>query len=749
LATVAELLVRITADIKGFSSGVSEAGNDLSTLTSKASGASSMLAGALAAGAAIAATAIIGVGIASLKTAADMETTTTAFNVLLGSADEAQKTLTSLQKFAATTPFEFPEVAKSAKSLLAFGVSAEDLEPTLRSLGDVAAGLSIPIGELSELYGKARVQGRLFAEDVNQLTGRGIPIIAEFAKQFGVSESQVKDLVKEGKIGFPELQKAFANMSGEGGKFAGMMDAQSKTVNGLISTLKDNVNMTMASIGKDLTNAFNLQGAIQSVIDITGKVKDMVEQFGAVGAIKEFFTNMIPPGVQLAIWAVAGAITGALIPALWTLITVTLPAFAVAVWTAMAPLLPFIAIGAAVAALAYLIIKNWDAISGFFINLWDGIVEGAKSVWSAITNFFASIPGFFANLWSSIWGGITGFFSGVGKAIADFFASIPGFFTNLWNAIVTFIKNLPMMIAYGLGLIIGLYIKFWAFILTTLWNFITAIPGYIATFWAWITNAVATGVAAVIQFFSELPGKVGAFFVELWTNAVTWFTKLKDDVINGAIALYNGVIQWFKDLPGNIKTFFVNAYNNAVTAFTDLKNKVIEAARNLFQGVKEKVEAIPGFFEDMFNNIWTFLKELPGKLWDKAKEIASSFWEGFKNGLFGSPRTLVEDSFINMVTGAKNALANMNRLVPQFTTTARKLGEPFQMGRMQLATAGAYGVTAATPAAAASPVANAQNGGVVINISGLSVREEADVEKISAQLWRLQQDRLRRKGYNV
>ena len=76
-----------------------------------------------------------------------------------------------------------------------------------------------PVNEIAELYGKARVQGRLFAEDINQLTGRGIPIIQELAKQFGVSDSEVKKLVESGKVGFPNIERSFMDMTSQGGKF--------------------------------------------------------------------------------------------------------------------------------------------------------------------------------------------------------------------------------------------------------------------------------------------------------------------------------------------------------------------------------------------------------------------------------------------------------------------------------------------------------------------------------------------------
>ncbi|HEX8309941.1 MAG TPA: tape measure protein, partial [Chthoniobacteraceae bacterium] len=100
-------------------------------------------------------------------------------------------------------------------------------------------------------YGKAKVQGRLFAEDINQLTGRGIPIIGEFAKQFGVAESEVKKLVESGAIGFSNLEQAFKSLTGEGGKFFGMMEQQSGTLQGKVSTFNDEMNALKRTLAND------------------------------------------------------------------------------------------------------------------------------------------------------------------------------------------------------------------------------------------------------------------------------------------------------------------------------------------------------------------------------------------------------------------------------------------------------------------------------------------------------------------
>ena len=121
-----------------------------------------------------------------------------AFNTMLGSKAKADALMTQLVNTAAKTPFDLVGVSSSAKQLLAYGVAADKVNDTLVRLGNIAAGLSIPLQDIAWLYGTTMTQGRLYAEDLNQFTGRGIPMIRELAKELGVAENEVKTLVSEG-----------------------------------------------------------------------------------------------------------------------------------------------------------------------------------------------------------------------------------------------------------------------------------------------------------------------------------------------------------------------------------------------------------------------------------------------------------------------------------------------------------------------------------------------------------------------
>ena len=222
--------------------------------------------------------AAMGVGVKAVTSAANFEQTKVAFTTLIGDAAKAEQTLAKLRTLGAETPFEFPELADAGRKLIAFGESADTVPETLRRIGDVSAGVQAPINEIAEVYGKARVQGRLFAEDINQLTGRGIPIIGELAKQFGVNESQVKKLVESGQVGFPQIEKAFINMTGTGGKFSGMMEAQSKTTSGLFSTLKDTVNEVFLALGQPINDA--IRPLIAEAIGLVTTLAPMAAEAG-------------------------------------------------------------------------------------------------------------------------------------------------------------------------------------------------------------------------------------------------------------------------------------------------------------------------------------------------------------------------------------------------------------------------------------------------------------------------------------
>lgn len=199
-----------------------------------------------------------------------------AFGTMLKSTDKAAKLMSELQTFAANTPFGLQSASSGAKQLIAYGSKAEDVIKELTMLGDVAAGTGQQIGDLVYLYGTLRMQGRAYLMDIRQFAGRGIPIYAELAKVLGVAEGKVNELVSAGKVGFPEVEQAFKNMTTAGGMYGGLMAEQSKSIGGRWEELKDNIDAAFNSIGK------SSEGIIYSSIDGLNLLVANYEKLGKI-----------------------------------------------------------------------------------------------------------------------------------------------------------------------------------------------------------------------------------------------------------------------------------------------------------------------------------------------------------------------------------------------------------------------------------------------------------------------------------
>lgn len=200
-----------------------------------------------------------------------------AFTTMLGGSQEAANDLMQqMVKLAATTPFDLQGVADGARQLLAYGENVNNITDDLTRLGNIAAGLSQPLGDLVYLYGTTMTQGRLYTQDLNQFVGRGIPMISELAKQMGVAEEEVRNLVTEGKIGFPEVQKVIQSLTNEGGMFYNLMQEQSKTITGQISNIEDSFSTMLNEIGK------SNEGIINSALS---GVSVLIENYETIGKV--------------------------------------------------------------------------------------------------------------------------------------------------------------------------------------------------------------------------------------------------------------------------------------------------------------------------------------------------------------------------------------------------------------------------------------------------------------------------------
>ena len=202
------------------------------------------------------------------------------FTSMLHSGEKAKKLMGELVDFSANTPFDLKGVSQSATQLVAYGTAADDVIDRLTRLGNIAAGLSQPIGDLVYLYGTSMTQGRLMTEDLNQFAGRGVPIFSELAKVMGVNKEEIKDLASEGKISFSYLEQVVENLTNKGGMFYNLMEEQSKSVTGKISNLGDTIDTIFNDLGK--SNDVFINGALDGANYLAEHYKEVGSALGVL-----------------------------------------------------------------------------------------------------------------------------------------------------------------------------------------------------------------------------------------------------------------------------------------------------------------------------------------------------------------------------------------------------------------------------------------------------------------------------------
>ncbi|MSN82687.1 phage tail protein [Riemerella anatipestifer] len=219
----------------------------------------------------------------------EFQKTEIAFSTMLKSKEKASQLMGQMVDLAAKTPFGFNDVTEGAKRLLAFQVPAEQVTETLTRMGNIAAGLGVPMGQLIHVYGQVKTQGKMMTNDLYQFMNAGIPILSELGKVLGKSEAEIKDMVSAGKIGFPEVQAVIKNMTDEGGLFFNLMEEQSKTLSGKVANLEDAFDQMLNKIGEGSEGLLNsgIEGAtylVEHYEDVIDVLTILVATYGSYRA---------------------------------------------------------------------------------------------------------------------------------------------------------------------------------------------------------------------------------------------------------------------------------------------------------------------------------------------------------------------------------------------------------------------------------------------------------------------------------
>ena len=223
----------------------------------------------------------------TIRLGKEMEMTRIAFNTMLGSAEKGAQTIAVLQKFADLTPFNNDEVIKSGRMLLNAGVATDQLTKKLTMIGDVASGVNQPLVDMVMIYTKAANQGKIQAEELQQLGERGVPILQQFSKMLGLSASEIMELGSKGKLTFDLLDEAFKQMTSEGGQYFNLMEKQSRSLGGKWSNLEAEFAKFATSIGEE-----SIPGLTKALDEFLAKINEMRES-GELDALASEGAEMI------------------------------------------------------------------------------------------------------------------------------------------------------------------------------------------------------------------------------------------------------------------------------------------------------------------------------------------------------------------------------------------------------------------------------------------------------------------------
>lgn len=511
MATISSIIVRIGANSSQLRSELRRTNAELKS----SFGESLALSRGLAMGIAAVGASFVALGAKAVQAAGSFQQVETAMTNMLGSAQEAQSLLAKLQDFAAKTPFEFNDVTQATQKFLAFGFTADQVIPTLRAVGDAAAGVGLGkegIDRITIALGQMAAKSRVQSDEMLQLTEAGIPAWQMLADKIGTSVPQAMDMVTKGMVDAQTGLQALVGGMQE--RFGGMMDQQSQTVMGAWSNMMDGLSQSAIALGLQLSEALNLPDLFSTVGESLQEFAALVKDEGIPAAL----SKMIPPEVQIAAAGLATVLTVSTIPAIME--------FGLQAKLAAVPLLGSFG-------------KGLSAIKAGLL----AIPPGAAAATSSLTLFkaaSASAGASMAGLGTSLKAGvsalpqlITGFgrflvalgpvgiaIGAVGVAIAAFLSSghkledllnvVPGTMESvkmageslkrLWGELGQAIANLVSASAPLIGLL--------ATVFTASIYAIIAVINVFATVLSWILTIVSTIITAIIATFNMLYNKV-------------------------------------------------------------------------------------------------------------------------------------------------------------------------------------------------------------------------------------------------
>jgi tape measure domain-containing protein len=603
--------------------------------------ANSRVVGAIKAGMAVAATALTAISGLAGKVGVDYnamaEQSQVAWATLLGSQEKAKRMLQDIANFAKSTPFETASVDIMAKYMHNAGLEGKALFDELMRISDVASAFNIPADSAQELarqMSQVKQAGVAYTEDLNILQDRGVPIFKALASAMGVNVAQVKKMASEGKITSDVYMKAFDNVANS---VKGASDAQSKTFTGLISTLKDNLNMIAGELSKPLFEKF--KGALDTIMPLLDKFLSGFKRAGLKGAISEMFPYqlaypMIDALVKMEIafnkikdvaktffnqmggMKTIVSVFDTVENAVSKYIDIVKSAFSGDGNIGQS----FVKIFNTIKSIALPILQDTvqfikDKIA-MIKQFWDEngaqIIQAIQNVWSVIAAIFKFIAPVILFIVQMLWSNVKGVIDGALKIIMGLIKIFAGLFTGdfskMWEGIkqlfigaVEAVWNLINLLMFGriLGGIKAFVTKgissfqgLWTKTVEIFKNLDTHVWNIITGFVSKIVDKIASLYTEGAQIFGTLRTFGANAFQALWSSIITIAGNIYSAVISRFTSLATGARFQFDGLLNTTKTIF-NAVKDAITnpmeTAKTLVGKAIEGIKSFFKNISVKI----------------------------------------------------------------------------------------------------------------------------------------------------------------
>lgn len=580
---------------KGFNSGLKKIGGIAKSVLSVATKAIAGVAAALKVGT-----------VAGIKYNASIETYQTSFEVMTGSAEKAAEVVERLKKVGAETPFELPELADTTQLLMNYGFTADEAMDKMMMLGDISQGSADKMTRIATAYGQMSSAGKVSLEDVKQMIEAGFNPLQEISESTGESMSSLYDRISKGTLTVDEITASMQRATAEGGKYYQSMEKQSQTINGMISTLKDNAQQLLGEVVQPITESFATT-LLPAAIDAIDQLTTAFQEEGVDGLISaggQIVTNLllgIAQGLPGLIETAAQVIQN-----LVSNITLNLPQFLSAGGQIVVSLVT------GIAQVLYLVGQLGLNIIATLIS---GIAANAPQLMTEANNL----------LWN--------FRDQIQSNLPQILQSGADIISNLLNGILS---NAPQVIAQVTDMT-----------QTYLQIILSSLPSILDSGSQIISNLLAGIERNAPKIFNQVSVMMSRYINTILNN----LPAILDSGVNLILNLLNGIVKTAPQVISQAGVLIVNVASTIASHLPEILQKGIELIGKLLAGIIQAVPQIIGAIPGIVSQIGrAFLNTDWGS-------IGANIIRGIANGITGAVGSIVSAA-VNAAKSAFNAAKN-------------------------------------------------------------------------------------------